>query len=160
MPAPSKTDRLQLFNQLQGTWQLERRWGMQGHMQGTARFQPWAQDILHYQEQGSAVFDNTKRVNAHRAYAYVYSQGEVAVHFWDQQRERPGALLHTLQFSPTETFNQHIAATALHHCAPDRYEAYYAFLSPQQFQLTYWVKGPRKDDVIQTYFDKVEETSA
>jgi hypothetical protein len=143
---------LQLFNHLQGVWQLKRRLGTQGHMQGMARFQTWKEGVLYYQEQGSATFGSSKALLAYRAYAYVYDQGTIAVHFWDKVQKQPAGLLHTLYFQSAKTISQVLVATGTHKCADDVYKAHYTFVSQKHFQLTYKVQGPHKNYTIQTYF--------
>jgi hypothetical protein len=146
---------LQLFTHLTGVWELRRRLGTQGHMRGIARFQPWRKGILHYQEQGSATFGNSRPFPAYRAYAYVYNQGTIAVYFWDQARQQPAELLHTLQFCFTNNSSQTLMAAGTHGCAEDVYKARYIFVNHDYFQLTYQVHGPKKNYTIQTNFNKL-----
>ena len=145
---------LQLFKQLQGVWKLKRCLGTQGHMQGIAHFQTWREGVLYYQEQGSATFGSSKALLAYRAYAYVYDQGTIAVHFWDKERKQPAGLLHTLNFQSTKTTSQVLVATGTHKCTDDVYKACYTFVSQKNFQLTYQVQGPHKDYTIQTCFSR------
>lgn len=151
------TTTLQLFNNLRGIWKLNRRLGTQGYMQGMARFQAWRQGVLYYQEQGNATFGNSKALPAYRAYAYVYDQGTIAVHFWNQEQRQPAGLLHTLHFCSIKTPSQATVATGTHKCADDVYEARYTFVSQKYFQLTYQVQGPHKDYTIQTYFSREKD---
>ena len=155
-----KTAALRLFKHLQGSWQLKRRLGDQGYMQGIACFQPWGKGVLYYQEQGRATLGNSKAFPTHRTYAYVYDQGTIAVHFGDQKHKQPAGLLHTLQFHASEPVGQALVATGTHWCADDIYRACYLFVNPQQFQLTYQVQGPYKDYSIQAHFSKAMDTGA
>ena len=152
-----KNATLQLFRGLRGIWKLKRHLGTQGYMQGRASFQPWGKEVLYYQEQGWATFSNSKARYAHRAYAYVYDQGTLAVYFWDQKYKQPAELLHTLQFHSPQPDRQTIMATGTHGCAEDIYRACYLFINPQQFQLTYQVQGPHKDYTIASHFSKVRD---
>lgn len=145
---------LQLFRGLRGIWKLKRHLGEQGYMQGLAYFQPWGKEVLYYQEQGKVTFSNSKARYAHRAYAYVYDQGTLAVYFWDQKYKQPAELLHTLQFRSSKAASQALVATGTYGCAEDIYRACYLFVSPQQFQLTYQVQGPHKDYTIASHFSK------
>jgi hypothetical protein len=128
-------------------------------MQGTARFQTWSTGVLHYQEHGRATFGNNQALSAYRAYAYVYDQGTIAVHFWNQEQRRPAGLLHTLQFHSTKTTSQALIATGTHRCTDDVYKACYTFVNHQYFQLTYQVRGPHKDYTIQTHFGKITDVA-
>jgi Family of unknown function (DUF6314) len=148
---------LQLFTHLSGIWELKRRLGTQGHMQGLACFQPWGPQVLYYQEKGTATFGNGKAFPAYRKYAYVYAQGTIAVYFWDQEKEQPAGLLHTLQYHSTQTTSQALVATGTHWCSDDVYKACYTFVDNNHFQLTYQVYGPHKDYTIQTHFSKVAD---
>lgn len=143
-----------LLRHLQGVWKLKRRLGTQGHMHGVAHFQTWKEGVLHYQEQGYADFGSGKPFFAYRAYAYVYDQGTVAVHFWDRERKQPAGLLHTLHFQNAKHGGQILAATGTHQCVNDVYKARYTFVSPAHFQLIYRVQGPHKDYTMQTHFSK------
>jgi Family of unknown function (DUF6314) len=155
MPKHHNTARLNLFKHLQGVWRLQRRLDTQGYMQGIAIFKTWRAGVLYYQEQGSVIaFGSSKMFAAYRAYAYVYDQGTIAVHFWDSAREQPAELLHTLHFQSTHDTSQTLVATGTHGCANDIYRARYVFVSREHFQLTYQVQGPRKSYTIQTYFSK------
>ncbi len=82
-----KSTMIQLFEHLRGVWKLQQHLGTQGYMQGMARFQTWDTGVLYYQEQGMATFGNSKAMPAYRTYAYVYDQGTIAVHFWDQEQK-------------------------------------------------------------------------
>lgn len=152
---------LRLFTHLSGVWELKRRLGTQGHMQGVARFQPWGPEVLYYQEKGTATFGNSKALPAYRKYAYVicprYNGSSLAVHFWDQVKEQPAGLLHTLQCHGTQTASQVLVATGTHWCSDDVYKACYKFVNNKNFQLTYQVHGPHKDYTIQTHFSKVAD---
>jgi Family of unknown function (DUF6314) len=154
MPNHRDTTVLQLFKHLQGVWKLKRRLGTQGYMQGVARFQTRREGMLYYQEQGSATFGNGKTFSAYRAYAYVYGQGTIAVHSWNSVHEQPAELLYTLYFQSANTTSQALVATGTHECVNDVYQAQYTFVSHKHFQLTYRVKGPHKDYVIQTHFSR------
>lgn len=160
MLAQPKTRVLQLFEGLEGIWKLQRHLGAQGHMQGVAHFQPCGEGVLHYQEQGTATLGNGKALLARRAYAYVYDQGTIAVHFWDQKYKRPAGLLHPLQFHSCELSSQAVVATGMHKCAADVYKARYLFTNPQQFRLTYRVQGPHKNYTLTSHFSKVTDTRA
>ncbi len=152
-----KSAMLQLFKHLRGVWKLQRRLGTQGHMHGMACFQPWGPEVLYYQEKGTATFGNGKVLPAYRTYAYVYEQGIIAVHFWDQAQRQPAGLLHTLQFHSAQTTSQALVATGTHWCSDDIYKACYTFVNDNHFQLTYQVQGPQKDYTIQTHFSKVTD---
>ena len=153
-----KIEPLQLFNHLRGRWQLKRHLGAQGYMQGVACFQTWGQGVLYYQEQGRVTLAKSKVFAAYRAYAYVYDQGTIAVHFWNPTQKQPDGLLHTLQFKSLA--GQALVATGTHWCADDVYKACYTFVNPTQFQLTYQVQGPHKAYTIQTHFSKAIDTAA
>jgi len=92
------------------------------------------QGVLHYQEHGRTTFGNNKVLPGYRAYAYVYDQGTISVHFWDQEQRQPAGLLHTLQLHSTKTTSQ----------VDDVDKACYTFVNRQYFQLTYQVQGLRK----------------
>jgi Family of unknown function (DUF6314) len=130
-------------------------------MQGIAIFKTWGAGVLCYQEQGSVIaFGSSKTFSAYRAYAYVYDQGTIAVHFWDGAREQPAGLLHTLHFQSTHDTSQTLVATGTHECADDVYKARYVFASCEHFRSIYQVQGPRKNYTIQTYFSKRTDRGA
>ena len=151
---------IQLFEELSGIWELQRHLGEQGHMKGVASFQPCGEGVLHYQEKGKATFKHSQTFSSYREYAYVYNQGTIAVHFWDQKHKQPARLLHTLQFHSSKVDSQELVGTGTHGCADDLYHAHYLFMNPQQFRLTYQVQGPRKDYTLTSHFRKITDTSA
>ncbi len=150
---PKHVTEVSLFKSLQGTWQLRRQLGDLGAMQGTARFRPFGEKVLHYQEQGKVTLGNGETVFAHRAYFYVYEKGSIAVYFCHPQEYYPSRLLHTLQFCSAPG-SQSPRAIGVHKCVNDVYKAQYMFSHPREFWLTYQVMGPNKHYTLASHFSK------
>lgn len=145
---------LRLFNDLRGSWRVQRKLGDVGTMQGVAHFSAWAPGVWHYEEKGWAAWGRSRRTPVQRAYAYLYNDGAIAVHFWDSAAHRPGGLLHALQFESQPDTDAWVAV-GCHRCGQDTYQAMYRFCLPAHFQLTYWVRGPRKHYVLQTQLERI-----
>lgn len=75
--------------------------------------------MLYYPEEGTATLENGKTLHAHRKYAYIYTRGTIAVHFWDQAKEQPTGLLYTLQCHGAQATGQALVAAGTHWCLGD-----------------------------------------
>ena len=126
-----------------GEWSFKRTVSGQGKIEGTAHFLPLTHTALQYREKGILLHTSGQQFDTFRDYIYRFDEGQIAVYF----SEKPERLLHKLLIKGNQ-------AKGTHQCDQDSYEALYTFTSPQQFSLTYWVKGPRKDHVIHTLFNR------
>jgi hypothetical protein len=137
------------FFSLEGHWRLQRSIPATGKMSaatmnGTASFAKAGDNALHYEEQGTLVQENGARFQASRKYVYRYKDEKISVFFAEEQER----LFHHLEF-------QGNIAVASHLCICDQYDALYEFPDPHTFQITYFVKGPKKDYSIHTIFNRI-----
>jgi hypothetical protein len=134
------------FCSLEGYWKLSRIITNQGFIEGIAYFKKKAHypDTLFYREKGMFTPLNGKSLDISQEYEYRYSKEKISV-FFARERYR---LLHSLEFAePNKALGEH-------QCGCDTYRATYQFALPDEFELTYVVKGPKKDYQIKTIFKK------
>lgn len=144
---------LTIFKTLQGKWKFNRTISGFGSVTGTANFQPieTEKEALFYKEEGVLIMDNGTEINIHREYVYRYKDDKITAYFFEN--EKTDRLFHTLSFENSENKAQ-LEASASHLCVNDTYKAKYNFFNEKQFKLTYNVKGPQKNYIAETYFDK------
>ena len=143
----SKVSAADIFNALQGDWQLTRLIAGFGRMTGTARFHAASVNSLRYREDVSVVSNDGNVHHAYRDYIYQLNDNEIDVRFAD------GQPFHRLAFADGQAWPQQ--ATGHHDCAADIYDASYRFDGPDAFSVRWTVKGPRKDYVAQTSYTRL-----
>lgn len=135
---------------LEGSWRIarrvrDRRLGESGSLVGKACFTP-IQDGLSYDEQGVLRFG-----------AYI---GEVTARYRFMEAE-PGAM--SVHFADGRPFHLLDLSSGLaevaHDCAPDRYLGRYRALGPDSWTLAWRIRGPRKDMLIGTRYDRMIEAA-
>ncbi len=136
-----------IFCSLEGYWKLSRSITNQGSIDGIACFKKKADhsNVLFYKEKGVFTPLNGKSLNISQEYEYRYSKEKINV-FFARECDR---LLHALEFVESNK------ASGEHSCGCDTYLAIYQFNLPDEFELTYLVKGPNKDYQIKTVFKKI-----
>lgn len=139
----------QIFASLEGNWHLQRSIFNEGKVVGRAVFKKLNQDprTLLYREDG--VFtskDSNAEWTVFREFLYRLEQDKISAYF----HEKPPRLFHTLVFEDQ-------VAQAKHLCGCDQYDAVYHFKNPQEFTLSYLIKGPKKDLKIHTSFTRFTE---
>jgi hypothetical protein len=144
---------LTIFKSLQGKWNISRIIFGFGRVKGVANFQEIEseKDALYYKEEGVLTMENGVELNVHREYVYRYENEKIKAFF--VENNKIDKLFHVLSFDNNEN-GCGIQANASHKCINDTYYARYNFFSEKQFKLTYNVKGPEKDYVSETVFDK------
>ena len=133
-----------IFSRLRGEWVLTRTVGHDGVMTGRAAFtdKPGASSSLLYTEQGINRLPGGEEFDFFQNYLYQSDDAGLHVFFAD------GRTFHTLDF---ETDRR---AKARHLCGNDLYQGTYAFHDDDHFSVTWSVKGPKKDFVIQTKYNR------
>lgn len=122
-------------------------------MEGIARFKmaKLKPNILHYQEEGVFTSITGSSFNASREYFYNYNKGVISVFF--AKNNQAAKLFHLLEFNQIQLdFPLH--AKAKHICNNDTYTASYEFKNSDQFSISYVVKGPSKDYMINTLYKR------
>lgn len=166
-----------LFSQLSGTWQMQRKITnflqpeFAGDIQGSAAFQPRsptseeAQSEYLYSEAG--VFDTTlgAKMDVRRRWIWRVSQeGSVSIHFVKADGESEDYLYHVLAFNdaPSEKWKDAIlTARADHPCEADFYKSFYEFHVKagqlDKIVVKHEVKGPAKDYISETWYIRSPE---
>lgn len=137
-----------IFHGFEGSWKFHRVISTQGNAEGIAQFTPRKadKDCLDYREDGTFYANNGKTYKIFREYLYRLEKDTISVYF----AEKPPRLMHTLEF----IFPTLKSAKALHQCDCDLYEGFYEFDFPEAFNLSYSVKGPKKNYTISTRFER------
>ncbi len=135
-----------IFNFLIGEWTLHRTITPGGVFVGQGVFEPSAQDIILYHEDGLLTLDNGTVLEPTKKYRWRLEQGIICVHFDDGVTK--GELFQTLDFT-----NAHVAQ-ASHFCAPDDYVSEYHFVNRDYFEITHRVSGPKKSYTAQSIYSR------
>ena len=133
------------FIGLKGKWNFQRRVNDLDAMSGHALFEilPEQPSFYWYFEEG--IYKNLNQT-FFREYIYCFENADIFV-FLARAKKKLG-LLYKLEFISD------IQATGQHLCEKDRYQALYTFQNNKQFKLKVRVNGPRKNDLIETVFNK------
>lgn len=158
----------QIFDNLIGIWSIKRVLGNYGTAEGTAKFtlqnpketilSATSSDentlVINYREDLQVKYDSnfasqqqgTNVENtAYKEYVYLYDMARDKI----LKKFTNGNLFYELSID----FEKQVA-NGDHLCEKDFYNASYDFIDPQNFVLTYFVKGPKKDYEIKTEFTK------
>lgn len=146
-----------IFSSLKGNWQLDRHIYNFGEIKGSARFIEVGQGKLLYREQGMLTMILGAQLSVFREYLYCLDKGKIIVYF--VEGSNPKRMFHILNF--ISTFDQGFPLTAsVHHlCKEDLYQGEYLFTSKNQFKLTYVVKGPKKDYITESVFERLNDNN-
>jgi len=130
-----------------GSWHIDRsvqdrRRSIRGELRGQARFVPEDRCLL-YDEQGTLIF-GVHRGRAEQSYRFDFPGGNARAYV----RFRDGRAFHELDLS-------HGHAVVSHACDLDLYEGRFIALEPRQWQSTWKVTGPRKDQEIVTLYTRL-----
>lgn len=133
------------LNDFAGLWQLSREiedlaGGQRLFVQGICRFVEEEEGLMQIEE-GVLTIPGQSPLKAERRYLWREAAAGIAVFFED------GRDFHS--FDPRQD-----QAEATHDCAPDRYEVCYDFAKWPSWQAVWGVRGPRKDYVSVTRFER------
>jgi hypothetical protein len=136
-----------IFNQLIGTWSLERdildQIG-QSKLVGRCIFTKIDETHLLCEEQGILNY-NGSQTETSRSYIYEYRDDKIIILYNDAHRS--GDVLHELKFV-TEAQNQ--VARHCHYCGADTYDIEFNLFPEGKIQINYVVQGPHKDYQMRT----------
>lgn len=142
-----------VFALMEGAWAVERTIAPGGRFSGTATFEREGDDRLVYREKGVVDYDNFGRFTGERSYLYILAADHIEVRFHDGTNA--GQHFVDLLFPEAPDAGWPIvSARDTHVCRLDNYETSYRFLSPDRFEITYVVKGPAKDYISQSLFQR------
>lgn len=160
----------QIFENLVGIWSIKRVLGNFGTAVGTAKFTLQNQNeisanksenqsehsindellVIDYREDLQVNYDsdiepNNVQNTAYKEYVYLYDKTRDKIF----KKFTNGNLFYELaiDFEKQTAHGDHL-------CEKDMYKALYTFSGQQNFILTYFVNGPKKDYLIETEFTK------
>lgn len=138
---------LNIFQNLEGVWQIERTITPGGALVGQAEFKSFSQSQFHYYEQGRLTLEDGKVLeDVSRSYDYRLEGGVIKIYYADGVDN--GKLFQELEFiSDSKAFAKHL-------CGDDLYKSEYEFHLPKSFAIRHEVKGPKKDYISETKYSK------
>ena len=160
---------LKIFNSLHGSWRIHRKIAGAGYLDGYAQFNknPNNTNELFYQENGIFFFEDGKSFEASKRYIYSILNDDIYVYFNDksdgdvENDANKRRLFHTFGISKTQLRQDQnsLIVEALHLCIDDKYQVKYEFKfnNLNKFLIIYDVKGPKKNYVSETSFEKIQD---
>lgn len=138
----------ELFKYFIGSWDINRIVGPLGFAQGVAKFVPKDPNNILFREDLKVIYNHTsKPESAYKEYLYMYDQEneKIMKKFVDDR------LFYELEpdFNNRKAYGEHL-------CDCDNYKATYTFLDEDSFILSYEVRGPQKDYVIETKYERIK----
>ena len=116
-------------------------------MLGKAEFKeiliPRVENSLHYEEK----FNISPNIFSKQQYKYIKKNSSFQKLFINND------VFYNIKFTKTDDI---IKAHGEHFCLQDRYRAEYFFTDVNNFQLIYYIKGPKKDYSIISEYSRVE----
>ena len=148
------TDHKTLFLLLEGDWQFSREihGSYEAKLEGTASFQHEEGDDEKrkylYTENAQVQMADGSEYASKQSYIYQLKDDGIDVF---KQEEGKWKLMHQLQFSSSE---KTCVASHVHQCGQDQYAATYSIKSEDEFELSYQIKGPKKDYSIVSVYSR------
>jgi len=136
-----------VFDRMEGAWDLVRAIDNHATMHGVATFTRQHTAMLRYREEGRIRLTDGKEFDAHREYRFERATDGFTVFF----KEEPPRLFHRIRIVRDADA---LAGSATHLCSPDVYDSNYRFLADGSFAIRHKVRGPRKDYVSATVFER------
>ena len=170
------------FRAMQGTWNIRRFLKSaipaypSGNFTGIADFHPMQPTDKKYDaeylyvEEGELVTDSGIRMGGSRRYVYRYQEKTDAMTAWFVKPEDGRSVdyfFHELQFNVADKDRKGAhadeegwSATSHHLCIADDYDVSYRFqfrgAALRRFMIRYQVRGPKKDYVSETWYERPE----
>lgn len=154
-----KTVSQTIFNILKGAWRFKRVISDNGIVNGVAEFKEAKPETLHYREEGEWLnADQIFRISKEYQYCYDAKADKITVYFFEQgQADKIFHEIKLVSLTDKESIAQ---GSGEHQCEADHYKAQYRFFNQNKFSLFYQVKGPKKDYISETIFNREESGSA
>ncbi len=149
-----------IFNGLQGIWKIRRKLQHKNadhayaEAIGTAVFEKTDNNILFYREDGFLTTSTGQKLEFYREHFYEYSEKDDTIVKFFSEDQKKLTLMYNLKFKTTE--KKEIVAIGEHLCINDTYKAEFRFPNDEfnSFSLVYLVKGPEKDYVSDTFYER------
>ncbi len=145
-----------VFDNLAGSWTLDREITGQGHLTGRVEFTPIEGGRLQYQEKGVLRLEQDgppgerEQYDVERRYVYESRDDALLIHYDDPYRKNE--IMHELRFTRHE--DGYIASHS-HHCGRDRYDLTFQFNGVNVIKIHYTVNGPHKDYKMESVLTRV-----
>lgn len=139
----------QIFDSMIGIWSLTRNLGRLGQFKGVARFVLVEDNSILYREDITLNIERGNyKVAGCKEYKYVYEGGGITKFFVEEAIS--DRIFYRLSFS-----GDFCGAQGCHVCGQDIYKAQYEFNSDDYFKIIYEVKGPYKDYIISSTYERL-----
>ena len=135
-----------MFEGLLGEWSLERQIPGRGSMKGRARFTLLDAGSALYEESGELCLEGGQTLHSRQSYVYEKRQDGFAVRFADTRE-----LFHVMRFVAS---GDDLVAEARHLCVNDLYVSGYTVRADGSFEVRHQVRGPQKNYVIRTLYQR------
>ena len=135
-----------VFEGLLGAWSLEREIPGRGCMKGRARFTLLDAGTALYEESGELCLEGGQTLRSRQSYVYEKRDDGFAVRFADTRE-----LFHVVRFAAS---GDDLVCAASHLCMNDLYLSAYTVHSDGNFEVRHEVRGPQKDYVIRTWYQR------
>ena len=135
-----------VFEGLLGEWSLEREIPGRGRMKGYARFTRLDAETALYTESGELCLEGGQTLRSRQSYVYEKRDDGFAVRFADTRE-----LFHVVRFAAS---GDDLVCEASHLCMNDLYLSAYTVHSDGNFEVRHEVRGPQKDYVIRTLYQR------
>lgn len=142
-----------IFSILEGSWCFDRTIEGFGSVSGVSEFSLISPNVMIYCENGKLATMDGRSYQASRKYIYKLKKN-ISVYFADGNKE--GTLFHEFEEVINTSLDSEfpIIAKGYHLCIQDEYKSEYRFTSESMFTLKYFVVGPKKNYVSETYFTR------
>ncbi len=131
-----------------GQWTLDREVVGVAVMKGVTTFTPAGPDTAEYFEEVSVHLADGQVLHGEQRYVYERISEGIAVYFHPSTQDGVRRLFHDLHFAG-------LRAEARHLCKEDLYRTTYVIDSRDAFTVRHVVRGPRKDYVLHTRYQRV-----
>ena len=135
-----------VFEGLLGEWSLEREIPGRGRMKGCARFTLLDAETALYEESGELCLEGGQTLHSRQSYVYEKREDGFAVRFADTRE-----IFHVMRFLAS---GDDLVAVARHVCVNDLYLSGYTVRADGSFEVRHQVRGPQKDYVIRTLYQR------
>ena len=135
-----------MFEGLLGDWSLEREIPGRGRMKGRARFTLLDAETALYEESGELCLEGGQTLHSRQSYVYEKREDGFAVRFADTRE-----IFHVMWFLAS---GDDLVAEARHVCVNDLYLSGYTVRADGSFEVRHQVRGPQKDYVIRTLYQR------
>lgn len=136
-----------VFDHLEGGWTLAREIVGTARMSGKAVFRRLPNGLFAYREEARVQLQNGRSHAGSQTYFFERAPEGFAVHF----AEEPLRLFHAVAIVRQ---GDALVGGTTHLCVADRYDSRYVFRADGSFEVEHTVKGPRKDYLSRTVFQR------